>query len=258
MGSKHKLLAVTTQLRVAVVCLQECINTLAELHDSFDQNDASLVLRESSFSSLTSHRDRNNKTKEEERSSLGELTPRTCNSKSEDELEQNQLKQEEAEEEEEEATQLASQQKGQQEQSNRNSLGEHKQQQPHKSKREQQLPKKKRWCQICWKTGHTTEACWYNDQQQTWQQQSAATSAKESELRPYNYNLTLGDQPMGSLQRPAQATQQLAYQQTQQNTRNSLGEHKNNKNSWAILVDTGAAISVAPRKALLQRFNSQL
>ena len=52
---------------------------------------------------------------------------------------------------------------------------------------------------------------------------------------------------MGSLQQPAQATQQLAYQQTQQNTRNSLGEHKNNKNSWAILVDTGAAISVAPR-----------
>ena len=103
MGSKHKLLAVTTQLRVAVVCLQECINTLAELHDSFDQNDASLVLRESSFSSLTSYRDRNNKTKQKKkRSSLGELTPRTCNSKSEDELEQNQLEQEEAEQQEEE------------------------------------------------------------------------------------------------------------------------------------------------------------
>ena len=134
MGSKHKLLAVTTQLRIAVACLQECINTLAELQsDSFDQKNASLGLRESSFSSLTSHRHRNNndKTTEEERSSLGELTPRTCNSKSEDELEQNQLEQEEAEQQkqEEEATQLASQQKGQQ-QNNRNSLGEHKQQQP--------------------------------------------------------------------------------------------------------------------------------
>ena len=53
---------------------------------------------------------------------------------------------------------------------------------------------------------------------------------------------------MGSLQQPTQATtQQLAYQQTQQSTKNNLGEHKNNKGSWAILVDTGAAISVAPR-----------
>ena len=53
---------------------------------------------------------------------------------------------------------------------------------------------------------------------------------------------------MGSLQQPAQATtQQLAYQQTQHSTKNSLGEHKNNKGGWAILVDTGAAISVAPR-----------
>ena len=68
-SSKHKLSAITTQLRVAVACLQECIHTLAELQsDSFDQEDASLGLRESSFSSLTSHRDRNNnKTKQKKK-----------------------------------------------------------------------------------------------------------------------------------------------------------------------------------------------
>ena len=79
------------------------------------------------------------------------------------------------------------------------------------------------------------------------QQQTAAASVKETELRPYNYSLTLGDQPMGSLHQPAQATQQLAYQSPEHRTKNSLGQHKNIGHGWAILVDTGAGISVAPR-----------
>ena len=71
---------------------------------------------------------------------------------------------------------------------------------------------------------------------------------KQTELRPYNYSLTLGDQPMGSLQQVAQASTQLAYQDPQHSPKNSLGQHKNIEDSWAtILVDTGAAISVAPR-----------
>ena len=48
---------------------------------------------------------------------------------------------------------------------------------------------------------------------------------------------------MGSLQQVAQASTQLAYQNPQQNTENSFCQG----GSWAILVDTGAAISVAPR-----------
>ena len=53
---------------------------------------------------------------------------------------------------------------------------------------------------------------------------------------------------MGSLQQLAQAsTQQLAYHSPQHSTENSLGQHKNKEGSWAILVDTGAEISVAPR-----------
>ena len=138
-----------------------------------------------------------------------------------------------------------------------------------------QLPKHKRWCLICWKRGHATETCWYNDQwrnqqhQTAWntpstmQQQPARASEKEFEHRPYNYSLTLGDQPMGSLQQPAQAsTQQLAYKSPEQSIRhslgqqsqhnlgtpykNSLGEHKSNQSNWAILIDAGAEICVAP------------
>ena len=53
---------------------------------------------------------------------------------------------------------------------------------------------------------------------------------------------------MGSLQQVAQASTQLAYPNPEQDTKNSLGQHKNIEDSWAtILVDTGAAISVAPR-----------
>ena len=84
-SSKHKLSAVATQLGIVVICLQECIYTLAELQsDSFDQENASLGQRESSLASLTSSRNisNNNSTQEEKRSSL-ELTPRTCKSKSE-------------------------------------------------------------------------------------------------------------------------------------------------------------------------------
>ena len=54
---------------------------------------------------------------------------------------------------------------------------------------------------------------------------------------------------MGSLQLAAQASTQHAYPDPQQDTKNILGQHKNiGEDSWAtILVDTGAAISVAPR-----------
>ena len=276
MSSKHKLSNVVTQLVTVVTCLQDCISTLVELQsDSFNQKDADahLGMRESSLDSLTSSRNignNNNSNKtQEERSSLGELTPRTCKSKSDEtgshpELEPEELEQTEAEQQEQEeaeAEQLPAQQKGPAEQQQ-----QQQQQQPlaytstweHYSHK--QLPKHKRWCNICWKRGHTTEACWYNNQQQTqqhhtaWmtpsgmQQQTAAASVKETELRPYKYSLTLGDQPMRSLQQSAQAsTQQLACISPEHSTKNSLGQHKNIGGSWAILVDTGAAISVAPR-----------
>ena len=240
MNSRHsfskQLTPAITQLNIVVASLQECIKTLVELQsDSFNQQDAPARLRESSLGSLNSSRanNNNNSRTQEGRSSLGVLTPRTCKSKSEEtgshpELEPEELEQIEAEQEEEqgeEAAQHAAQQKGPTEQQQ-----QQQQQQPlaYKSTWEhysqKQLPKHKRWCLICWKRGHTTEACWYNNQGQnqqhqtawatpsTMQQQPARASEKELEHRPYNYSLILGDQPMGSLQQPAQAsTQQLAY-----------------------------------------------
>ena len=109
MSSRHKLSNVVTQLSIVVTCLQDCISTLVELQsDSFNQQDADayLGMRESSLGSLTSsrnigHNNNSNKTQEKKRSSLGELTPRTCRSKSEEtgshpELEHDELEQEEA------------------------------------------------------------------------------------------------------------------------------------------------------------------
>ena len=108
MSSRHKLSEVVTKLNIMVTCLQECVSTLVELQsDSFNQQDAHLGTRESSFSSLTSFRNignnsnNSNNKQEEKRSSLGELTPRTCRSKSEEgshpeELKPNKLEQEEA------------------------------------------------------------------------------------------------------------------------------------------------------------------
>ena len=259
-SSKHKLSEVLTKLSIMATCLQECISTMVELQsDSFNQEDAHLERRGSSLGSLTSRNlgnsNNSNNKPEEERSSLGELTPRTCRSKS-DELEQDKLEQEEAKQQAQEQAvaqqKLTAQQKGPEQQQ---------QQQKPQEEKQKKLPKHKRWCNICWKKGHTTEACWYNYQQQAqqhqqaWitpsqmQQQTAAASVKTTELRPHNYSLTLGEQPMGSLQLAAQASTQHAYPTPQQDTKNSLGQHKNiGGDSWAtILEDTGAAISVAPR-----------
>ena len=247
---RHKLSEVATKLSVMVACLQECVSTLVELQsDSFNQQDAQLERRESSLGSLTSRNlgNNSNNKQEEERSSLGEFTPRTCKSKSEEgahsdegahpeKLEQDELEQEEAKQQEQreaaEAKQLTAQQTGPEQQQ------QQQQQQKPQEEKQKKLPKHKKWCNICWKKGHTTEACWYNYQQhsqqhqQAWitpsqmQQQTAAASVATPELR-----------------------QQHAYPQPQQDTKNSLGQHKNiGEDSWAtILVDTGAAISVAPR-----------
>ena len=127
---RHKLSEVATKLSVMVACLQECVSTLVELQsDSFNQQDAQLERRESSLGSLTSRNlgNNSNNKQEEERSSLGEFTPRTCKSKSEEgahsdegahpeKLEQDELEQEEAKQQEQreaaEAKQLTAQQTG--------------------------------------------------------------------------------------------------------------------------------------------------
>ena len=99
-----------------------------------------------------------------------------------------------------------------------------------------------RWCRTCWKMGHDTQACWYNSQQhqqhhkqKDWkqtskiQQQTAATLEHQLQTKACNNSLGIGEQEHAvSLEQ-----QTLACRPPMQ--------------TWRILVDTGAELSVAPR-----------
>ena len=99
-----------------------------------------------------------------------------------------------------------------------------------------------RWCKTCWKKGRDTQACWHNSQQhqqhhkqKAWkqarkeQQQTAAASEHQLQTQACNNSLGIGEQePGGSLEQ-----QTLACRPPMQ--------------TWRILVDTGAELSVALR-----------
>ena len=89
-------------------------------------------------------------------------------------------------------------------------------------------------------TTKPTQACWNNFQQEKQMQQQPATNW-EKKLNNNN-RLTFGGQPLGSLEQNAsRQTAQLGSPKHQHNI-NSLGLG----NAWGILIDTGAAISLAP------------
>ena len=151
----------------------------------------------------------------------------------------------------------------------------------YKSKGKQaQLPTREQWCSICWKTGHRTQACWWNSnqqhqqqhlQQQAWynpskqQHRTAEASKKRSQNQVYKtdksvaYNgLALDNQlasslehktPAASFEHQAQATTQSAYTTpTYIIAQMDSFEHASSTTeAWGILVDTGAATSVAPK-----------
>ena len=79
------------------------------------------------------------------------------------------------------------------------------------------------------------------------QQQPATSSEKELEDKQSN-NYNLGEeQCLGSLESETQATTALQSRfPKNKNMENILGQETKNKASWGILIDTGAAISVAP------------
>ena len=95
-----------------------------------------------------------------------------------------------------------------------------------------------------------------NNQQQSWyneprrmQQQPAAASVKKLEHRPCNHNnLVSEDESLGSLEQDASTTNLRACRSPKLNNNNSsiLGQDLKNKAAWGILVDTGAAVSLAP------------
>ena len=95
----------------------------------------------------------------------------------------------------------------------------------------------------------------HNNQQQSWhneprrmQQQSAAASEKKLEHRPCNdYNLDSEEGTLGSLEQNASTTNLRADRSPKLNNNTStLGQDLKNTAAWGILVDTGAAMSLAP------------
>ena len=94
-----------------------------------------------------------------------------------------------------------------------------------------------------------------NNQQQSWyneprrmQQQPAAASVKKLEHRPRNHDsLDREDETLGSLEQDASTTNLRACRSPKHNNNSSiLGQDLKNKAAWGILVDTGAAVSLAP------------
>ena len=138
--------------------------------------------------------------------------------------------------------------------------------QPHEGDWEQQLPKKQRWCDICWKRGHTTQACWWNpiNQQQQQHQQLARHSLEHQDVQASGQrrqprvfwidqptactSLIPATLPVLSLEPGTRASTQQACQSSVF----MIGQWERLCNApsltetWGIEVDLGVATSVAP------------
>ena len=138
--------------------------------------------------------------------------------------------------------------------------------QNHEGDWEQQLPKKQRWCEICWKRGHTTQACWWNpSNQQQQHQQPARHSLEHQDVQASGQRrqprVFWIDQPTActslipdtlqvwSLESGTPASTQQACQSPvfMIGQQESLCNAPSLTETWGILVDTGAATSVAPQ-----------
>ena len=132
-----------------------------------------------------------------------------------------------------------------------------------------QLPREQ-WCNICWKKVHKTQACWWINQQHQQQHQQQQAWYTPSEPRPsttieasrqrsqpqlYNLdqqktytNVLPDNQPMLSLEHQSQASTQPAYSSPAFIAQLDSFEIASSKSeTWGILVDTGAATSVAAK-----------
>ena len=147
-----------------------------------------------------------------------------------------------------------------------------------KGKGKQQLPKREQWCDICWKKGHSTQACWWNtnqqpqqhqqdqawhypNQQQQWiaqqqlQQKSAQASAQRQQPQVHSIDqqttytsLTPDNQTMLSYGHQSQAsTQPVCSAPVYIIAMLKSFPSSKAATTWGILVDTRAATSVAPK-----------
>ena len=97
----------------------------------------------------------------------------------------------------------------------------------------------------------TTQTCWNSFQQEhKKQQQTAPALAKELQHRTCtNTSLDREGQSLGSLESETQ-TQQACRSPKHNNNISSLGIGTKNTAAWGILIDTDAAISLAPLQTL--------
>ena len=92
----------------------------------------------------------------------------------------------------------------------------------------------------------TAQTCWNSFQQDNLQQQPASALEKELQHKACPNNSLEGeDQYLGSLESVTHIQQACRYPKHNNNTSN-LGIGTKNTAAWGILVDTGAAISLAP------------
>ena len=115
----------------------------------------------------------------------------------------------------------------------------------YKSSLEEELPEQDT-------TMTTTKTCWTELQQEDEKQQQPATTLENSLAHRRCSNTNLGsfseEDSIGSLEQNASTTNWPAYRsQEHNNNNNSLGIGTKNTAAFGILIDTGAAISVAPK-----------
>ena len=111
----------------------------------------------------------------------------------------------------------------------------------------EQLPTQELWCSYCWKKGHTAQACWWNASAQ--QQKHQQKTTWRSQRRKKQLQRDNGDQSFADWLASNKSLMSSFEKQTQDK---SLAMQENLDNSlaaepWALLVDTGAATSVAPQ-----------
>ena len=108
-----------------------------------------------------------------------------------------------------------------------------------------QLPKQELWCNICQKKGHRTQACWWNNQQE---QKHQKKNAWRNPRRKKQLQRDHGDQSFADWLASNKGLMSSFEKQSQDKSLAML-EMDNSlaAETWALLVDTGAATSIAPQ-----------
>ena len=113
--------------------------------------------------------------------------------------------------------------------------------------KQKQLPTQELWCKICQKKGHRTQACWWNSNQQ--EQKHQKKNAWRSPRRKKQLQRDNGDQSFADWL-ASNKSLTSSFENLSQDKSLALLETLDNSlaaETWALLVDTGAATSVTPK-----------